>query len=323
MRFAILVEPQQGLAYEEILAIALAAEGSGLETFFRSDHYVSFPGSSDRPTTDAWTTLAGIARETSTIGLGVLVSPVTFRAPGVLAKIAATVDGMSGGRVEVGLGAGWNDLEHSRYGLAFPDLRARFEMLEEQLTIVRSLWTKPAGWSFEGRYWSVRDADFRAPGSGRDAGHVPPIIVGGEGQPKSSRLAATWADEFNFTRGDPEAAATAYATVRDVCLRIGRDPDTLVRSALVGTLVARSSADLAARSDALGEMVGVASTEGSGWLDERRPRWIIGTHEEALERIAAYEAAGAQRIVFQDFLPRDLDMVRELGELAQRYGAGR
>ena len=139
MRFALMTEPQQGLSYDEILAIARTAEEAGLEAFFRSDHYASFPGGSGKPTTDAWTTLAGLARETSTIRLGVLVSPVTFRIPGSFAKVIQTVDEMSGGRVEAGFGAGWNADEHAQLGIPFPDIRERYDMLTEQMATVRPL----------------------------------------------------------------------------------------------------------------------------------------------------------------------------------------
>src|SRR3954471_2197656 len=155
-----MIEPQQGLTYDEQLAIVRRAEAVGFESFFRSDHYQSFPGPSGEPTTDAWAVLAGLARETTTISLGTLVSPVTFRSAGNLAKVVTTVDEMSGGRVELGLGAGWNDLEHSQHGLPFPDLRERFDMLEEQLAIVHGLWTEPDGWSYAGAHWQIRDARF-------------------------------------------------------------------------------------------------------------------------------------------------------------------
>src|SRR3954452_2659962 len=161
MRFALMSEPQQGLAYEEILALARAAEDSGFETYFRSDHYASFPGDSGLPTTDAWATLAGLARETTRIGLGTLVSPVTFREPGNLVKVVTTIDEMSDGRVELGLGAGWNEIEHARYGFPFPDQRERFDMLEEQLAIVHGLWAEPDGWSFEGKHWQIHDAQLK------------------------------------------------------------------------------------------------------------------------------------------------------------------
>ena len=160
MRFALMTEPQQGLSYEEQLAIVRRAESVGFETFFRSDHYQSFPGPAGEPTTDAWAVLAGLARDTSRIGLGVLVSPVTFRRIGNLAKVITTVDEMSGGRVEFGLGAGWNDVEHRQLGLPFPEIRERGDMLEESLQVLLGLWGEPDGWSFDGKHVQIADAQF-------------------------------------------------------------------------------------------------------------------------------------------------------------------
>src|SRR5450759_5188932 len=185
-----MIEPQMGLTYDEQLAVARRAEAAGFEALFRSDHYESFPGQSDAPTTDAWAVVAGLARETSRIGLGALVSPVTFRAPGNLAKVVVTVDEMSGGRIEVGLGAGWHADEHRRHGFPFPEIGERADLLEETLEVVHGLWEGPDGWSFIGNHVAVEDARFRPkPGSiaGRDGGR-PRIIVGGTGSPRSYRI---------------------------------------------------------------------------------------------------------------------------------------
>ncbi len=315
MRFALMSEPQQGLSYEELLALARTAEAVGFETFFRSDHYTSFPGEAGLPTTDAWTTLAGLARETDQIGLGVLVSPVTFRPPGQLVKVVTTVDEMSGGRVELGLGAGWNEREHAEYGLPFPDLRTRFDMLEEQLEIIHGLWTEPAGWSFEGRFWQIRGARLVPRPVVRPGRRHPNLIVGGEGKPRTARLAARWADEFNVSSSDPAGVRAGFERVMAACEAIGRDPGSMVRSAMVGVLVAPTEREVGQRVASLLRMLGRDVAGAEAWLAERRPRWIIGTPDQALEQVARYEAAGAQRIMLQDLLPRDLEMVRELGEL--------
>src|SRR5437870_2299239 len=197
MRFALMLEPQQGLSYAEQLEIARLAEELGFEALFRSDHYQSFPEPAGRPTTDAWAVLAGLARETTRIHLGALVSPVTFRLPGNLAKVVATVQEMSGNRMELGMGAGWNDAEHRQYAFPFPDIDVRAEMLEEQLQVIHGLWDEPDGWSFHGRHYTVEGSRF-APRPPR-----PPIIVGGQGRPRSIRLAARYAEEFNVTSSDP------------------------------------------------------------------------------------------------------------------------
>ena len=234
MRFALMIEPQMGLTYDEQLAVARRAEAAGFETLFRSDHYESFPGAAGGHTTDAWTVVAGLAREVPRIGLGVLVSPVTFRTPGNLAKVVLTADEMSGGRVEVGLGAGWHADEHRRHGFGFPEIGERAEMLEETLEILHGLWDEPDGWSFIGKHFAVEDSLFRPkPGvlPGRDGGR-PNILVGGQGTQRSYRIAARYADEFNLSSVSPEAAAAKYAELDAVLAAAGRDPSTLTHSVM-------------------------------------------------------------------------------------------
>ena len=313
MRFALMTEPQQGLSYEEILAAARSAEDAGIEAFFRSDHYSSFPGPSGLPTTDAWTTIAALARETTKIRLGVLVSPVTFRIPGSFAKVIQTADEMSNGRVEAGFGAGWNDEEHAQLGIPFPPIDERYDMLEEELTLIHALWTEPDGWSFVGRHWQVRDA--RRHGEiARGGRKHPHIVLGGAGKRRLATLAARFADEFNLNSASPEAAAEAYQRIRTACREIGRDPDELVYSAMTGVLVAETAAELNDRVTQLLELMGTQDDAGE-WLATRSKRWVMGTPDEAWERVRAMEAAGAQRIMLQDMLPRDLDQIRLIGRV--------
>ncbi len=311
MRYALMIEPQQGCSYADQLAIARRAEAAGFETLLRSDHYDSFPGAGGRPTTDAWTVIAGLARETVRIRLGVLVSPVTFRHPGSLAKIVATVDEMSGGRVELGLGTGWNDVEHLHHGLAFPAIGVRADMLEEQLAIIRGLWQEPDGWTFEGRHYQVREAIFRPRPVQRPA---PPIIVGGEGSPRSMRIAVRFADEFNVTSATPDRIADRFTLLDATARAAGRDPATLVHSAMVGVLIGREPAELARRTAALLTAFG-RSEDGEAWLAPRRPRWVTGMPDEARAAVDRLAAAGCQRLVLQDMLPWDLDHVDLLGEV--------
>ncbi len=314
MRFALMLEPQQGLTYEEQLDLARLAERLGFEALFRSDHYRSFPGPTDKPTTDAWTVLAGLARETSTIRLGTLVSPVTFRHPGSFAKVVTTADEMSGGRIEVGIGAGWNAPEHSQLGLPFPEIKQRADLMEDQLAILHGLWDEPDGWSFRGNQVTVTDASFNP----KPVPH-PPIIVGGEGSPRSLRLAAKYADEYNMSSSAPEACAEAFGRLDQECRKIGRDPASITRSAMVGFLVAADGAEMERRVNAQLEMVGEAGTDAQAWLAERRKRWIVGMPDEALAMARSFAAAGAQRIMLQDMLPRDHGMI----ELAARVLIGR
>lgn len=314
MRYALMSEPQQGLTYDEILALARSVERAGLDGYFRSDHYSSFPGPEGRRTTDAWATLAGLARETTSIELGALVSPVTFRAPGNLAKVVATVDEMSGGRISLGMGAGWHAQEHEAHGFAFPPLRERYDMLEESLAIVHGLWTEPDGWSYAGRHWQVVGALFR-PRPERAERRHPPIILGGEGGPRFAALAARYADEVNVVSATPARVRSAYGRVRAACAEIGRDPDELTYSAMTGVLVADTEADLEVRVRDQLAFTADEGTDAAGWLAERRRRWILGTPDEARARIDELRAAGVERIMLQDFLPRDLDMVAAIGRL--------
>ncbi len=310
MRFALMTEPQQGYTYDEILAMARTAEEAGFEAFFRSDHYASFPGEGGRPTTDCWTTLAGLARDTSKIRLGSLVSPVTFRIPGSFAKVVATVNEMSGGRVEMGCGAGWNDLEHAQLGLPYPEVAERVDMLEEELEILHGLWDEEDGWSFEGKHWQVRGAHFR-PKSPR-----PNLIVGGVGKPRSLRLGARYADEYNVSSSEPSQVGAVYAQLAEACRAVGRDPESIVRSAMAGVLIGRTEAEVRERTAAQVALFGGPDDDADEWMEERRSRWVTGTPDQARARIAEYEAAGVQRLMLQTFLPRDLDQVRLMGEVA-------
>jgi F420-dependent oxidoreductase-like protein len=314
MRYALMTEPQQGLTYDELLAIVRTAERAGLEAFFRSDHYASFPGESGQPTTDAWATLAGLARETSSIRLGVLVSPVTFRIPGNLAKVIQTVDEMAGGRIEAGFGAGWNEEEHAQLGIPFPPLGERYDMLEEQMAIIHGLWTEPDGWAFEGAHWQV-EGSRRHGEVARGTRRHPHIIFGGKGMPRMARLVARYGDEFNLISASPQDAPAAYARIREACEAIGRDPDSVTYSAMTGVLVAESEADLRARVVDLLAALGQENADGEQWLAERRGRWVMGTPDEAHERVRALEERGTQRVMLQDFLPRDLDHVELMGRI--------
>ena len=316
MRFALMIEAQQGLSYEDQLAIARRAEAGGFEAMFRSDHYAAFPGDRDQITTDAWAVLAGLVRETSTIHLGVLVSPVTFRHPGNFVKLVTTVDHMSGGRIEVGVGAGWNDEDHLPHGLAFPPMAERADLLEDQLALLHGLWEEPAGWSYDGKHVTVRGARL-VPGpvqsEGRPVGangrRRPRILTGSGGSPRGYRIAAKWSDEFNLTSSQPDAVRRAQADLDEACRAIGRDPKSLTRSAMVGVLIGRDEAEVGRRADAVLREFGQEAASGMEWLEARRDRWIRGTPDEARAMVRRFADAGIERIMLQDFLPRDLEMI--------------
>jgi len=229
MRFALMTEPQEGLTYEALLEMAQEAEAAGFEAFFRSDHWLSLEGVEERAATDAWTTMAGLARETRSIRLGTLVSPITFRLPIAIAKVAATVDQMSGGRVELGLGAGWSEGEHERFGIPFPPIAERFDRLAEVIQIVRGLWTEPR-FSFSGLHYQVRDAACEP--KPLQQPH-PPIIVGGYGRPRTLALAARYASELNLDTPEPEACSAIFPRLDDACRIVGRDHRDIVRSVMI------------------------------------------------------------------------------------------
>jgi len=316
MRFALMIEAQMGLSYAEQLAIVRRAEAAGFESFFRSDHYASFPGSADQATTDAWAVLAGLARETSRISLGTLVSPVTFRHPGNFVKLVTTIDEMSGGRIEVGVGAGWNDADHKQHGLAFPDMKDRADLMEDQLVLLHGLWEEKPGWKFDGHQVRVRGGKL-IPGPvqhdgrpvGKNGRRRPRILTGGDGSPRGFRLAARYADEFNLTGASPNVAKQKGAELDAACTAAGRDPRSLTRSAMVGTLIGRDRDEVARRADALLSEFGEEGKSGLDWLQSRRSRWIMGTPDEARAVVERYAEAGIERLMLQDFLPRDLEHI--------------
>jgi len=322
MRFALMIEPQQGLTYGQQVAIAKRAEANGFEALFRSDHFASFPGPAGQHTTDAWAVLAGLARETDRIALGALVSPVTFRHPGVFAKVVTTVDEMSGGRIEVGVGAGWNELEHRQLGLPFPALGERMDAVEDQLAVLHGLWGGPDGWSYDGKTVHIEDAVFypkpvAVPGRsvGANGAPRPNIIVGGSGAPRGLRMAVAWADEFNTLSSGPDAVADTFAKLDAACASAGRDPSTIVHSLMAGVLVGRTNAEVSEREAALLTAFGQDAEVGEAWLEERRERWVAGTGDAARAMVRRLAEAGVERLMLQDFIPWDLDHIDVMGEL--------
>ena len=287
MRLRIFTEPQQGADYATLLRVAKAAEDLGFDGFFRSDHYLGFgPGSGLPGPTDAWITLAGLAVQTQRIRLGTLVSPVTFRFPGPLAISVAQVDQMSGGRVELGLGAGWFDTEHAAYAIPFPGLGDRFAMLDEQLAIITGLWETPAGeqFSFTGKHYSVTDSPALPKPAQRPR---PPVIIGGGGQKRTPRLAAAYADEYNaFDRLSGTRAA--FNRVREAVAEAGRAESSMIYSVAQTVCCGRNAAEVARRAAAIG-------TD----LDQIRETGLAGTPAEIIAKIGEFASIGAERIYLQ------------------------
>jgi F420-dependent oxidoreductase-like protein len=303
MQLRIFTEPQQGASYDQLLAVARLAEELGFDAFFRSDHYLKMGDVSGLPgPSDAWITLAGLARDTSRIRLGTLVTPITFRFPGPLAISVANVDAMSGGRVELGLGTGWFDDEHHAYAIPYAPLGERFERLEEQLAIVTGLWGTPEGetFSFTGTHHSVVDS----PALPKPVQSPPPIILGGAGRKRTPRLAATYAAEFNMAFPQPDAIEPMDAAVSAACEAIGRDPASLIRSIAQVACVGTSEADVTRRAASIGRDPG-----------ELRANALAGTVEEVRERLGDLAAVGLERVYLQVLDLDDLDHLHALAQL--------
>jgi F420-dependent oxidoreductase-like protein len=295
MELRVFTEPQQGATYDDLVAVAKEAEALGFGAFFRSDHYLAMGAEGLPGPSDAWITLAGIARETSTIRLGTLVTSATFRLPGPLAITVANVDQMSGGRVELGLGAGWFEAEHTAYGIPFPGTKERFDRLEEQLAVVTGLWATQGGFTFEGEHYQVSGS----PGLPKPAQSKPPVLIGGHGARRTPELAARYADEFNVPFGTEDDTRRQFARVREACERQDRDPGTMRWSNALVVCVGADEAEVERRAEAIGR-------EPS----ELRENGVAGTPEEAVETIRRYGDLGAQRIYLQFLDLKDLDHLR-------------
>lgn len=303
MTLRIFTEPQQGASYEQLLEVARTAEECGFDAFFRSDHFLKMGDATGLPAyTDAWTTLAGLARDTQSIRLGTLVTPVTFRAVGTLPAIVAQVDHMSGGRVEIGLGAGWYKEEHEAYGIPFPPVGARYDLLEDQLDIMRGVWSTPPGQAFDYSGRTCRVHLEAGPLRPWQQPH-PPIILGGGGGPRNARLAATFADEFNAPFVPLGQVKSAHGSVRASCEALGRDPSQLVWSVAQVLCCGRSEAELASRAKAIGRD-----------LAELRENGLAGTPQEVLDKAATFRDAGVQRFYLQVLDLSDLDHLRLVAE---------
>lgn len=301
MDLRIFTEPQQGASYDQLSRLAIATEDAGYDAFFRSDHYLAMNAEGLPGPSDAWITLAGLARDTSRIRLGTLVTPVTFRLPGPLAITVAGVDAMSGGRVELGLGSGWFEAEHQAYGIPFPTLKERFDILEEQLAVITGLWTTPTGetFSFDGKHYSL--ADSPALPKPVQAPH-PPIIIGGGGKRRTPELAVRYASDFNVGFAGLEETATRFDRVRQFAAEANRDLATLTLSVALVLCVGKDDAEVARRAEAIGRQP-----------DELRANGLAGTPAEVVEKFGRYAELGATRFYLQVL---DLDDVAHIEYVA-------
>lgn len=295
MELRIFTEPQQGASHEQLLRVAQQTERCGFDAFFRSDHYLKMGSVDGLPgPSDAWVTLGALARETSRIRLGTLVSPATFRLPGPLAIQVAQIDEMSGGRVELGLGAGWYEAEHAAYGIPFPPVKERFDILEEQLEIISGLWATKLGdtYSFAGEHYRLTDSPALPKPVQQPA---PPIIVGGAGKRRTPELAVRYAAEFNVGFRSVADTAEIFERVRATCEAAGRDPSTLVFSTAHVVVVGRNDAEIARRAEAAGQDVA------------NLPNIYGGTPAQVVDKLGEYAELGVSRIYLQVLDLDDLD----------------
>ncbi|WP_176444390.1 LLM class F420-dependent oxidoreductase [Rhodococcoides kyotonense] len=295
MELRIFTEPQQGATYDDLLRVARTAEQLGYGAFFRSDHYLAMNSDGLPGPTDAWITLAGIARETSTIRLGTLVTSATFRYPGPLAISVAQVDAMSGGRVDLGLGAGWFEEEHTSYGIPFPPLGERFDKLEEQLAVITGLWETPAGqtFSYDGKHYPI----VSSPALPKPVQSPrPPILVGGGGKKRTPALAAKYADEFNIPFASIDDTSTQFDRVRAACTSAGRAPESLAYSTALVLCCGKTEDEIARRAAAIGREV-----------PELRENGAAGSPAELVDKIGRYGELGASRVYLQVLDLSDLD----------------
>jgi F420-dependent oxidoreductase-like protein len=309
VRIRLMVEGQEDVSWEQWLALADAAERSGLDALFRSDHYGSVFGIPGRACLDAWTTLAAIAARTHRIRLGTLVSPVTFRQPAVLAKAVATVDQISGGRVELGLGAGWNEGEHRAHGFPFPPLGERMTMLGEQVEIVVRLFTEE-GVSFEGRHYRLEDCTSLPRPVQQPR---PPLIMGGQAGPRAAALAARFADEYNVFLGAVPDIGAVRARLAEACEQAGRDPASLVFSAMIPVCVGSDRSEVLERARLILRRLGDEGGDPEELLATRAENWLTGTTSEAIARLRELAEAGVERVYLQHLAHEDVELVEFLG----------
>jgi F420-dependent oxidoreductase-like protein len=306
-----MIEGQEGVTWEQWVALAETCERAGIETLFRSDHYLSFSNPHERSAHDAWTTIAGLAARTTKVRLGTLVSPVTFRQPSLLANAVTTADHISGGRVELGMGAGWNELEHEAFGFPFPPMRERLEHLAEQIEIVHRLWTEEHV-SFEGKHYRLVDC----PALPKPVQKPHPrLLVGGRAKKGSTTPAARFADEYNVIGSSLEEYAAARKALDEACEQVERDPKTLAMSIMSGFLLGADDAQLLAHARATLERWG-SDADPAATVERFRARGLAGTPDELVEGFGRLAEVGVERVALQHIVHEDLETVALIGQVA-------
>jgi F420-dependent oxidoreductase-like protein len=318
VKVGIQVEGQEGLTWEQWERIASSVEAAGLDSLFRSDHFMSDMGPSDRPSLEAWTSLSALALMTDRITFGPLVSPVSFRHPAILARSSAAVDIMSGGRLVLGIGAGWDEREHQAFGIDLPPLATRLGLLEEAIQVIKLLWTGGPV-SFSGRYFQLREAT-AFPTPLQDLG--PPILVGGDGERRLLRIVAKYADEWNSTVATPEEYRHKAEVLAEHCRSVGRDPTTITRSWMGAVCIGQSPSDVDKRAAWLGEhlpggFIGADLRPIPVQEAIARGLWLAGTPDQVAARLREWEAAGVQRVMLQLFDLDDEEALHLIADVAR------
>jgi alkanesulfonate monooxygenase SsuD/methylene tetrahydromethanopterin reductase-like flavin-dependent oxidoreductase (luciferase family) len=309
MRVCLMIEGQESVSWDQWVALAKACEESPIDALFRSDHYLSVMGRADRGSLDAWATIAALAALTSDLRIGTLVSPATFRHPSVLAKNVVTADHISGGgRIELGMGTGWLEAEHQAYGFPFPTISERFELLEEQIEVVRRQWEEDR-LDFDGKHYELSGNALPKPLA------RPNLIVGGRAKPRSLRLAARWADEYNLVMMTVEECAEAIPAIREAWAEAER-PEPVI-SLMTSCIVGTDEVDLLERAHAVAEVRGDDATDPEAYLRAERPNSLVGTVAQVGEQLAELERVGVERVMLQYLTHADLDGVDYIAELAE------
>lgn len=310
MRIALMIEGQEGVSWDDWRTIALTAERGGFHALFRSDHYLSLMGfERERSAMDAWATLSALAVVTSRLRLGTLVSPVTFRHPSELAKVAATVDHVSGGRVELGMGAGWNEREHAAYGFPFPPLGERFDVLEEQVEIVLRSWTETEV-TFAGKHYRLEGLTALP----HPVQQPPTLLLGGQAGPRAAALAARFAAEYNSIPTGREEVALRRERLDRACESAGRDPATLPLSLMAPIIAGETRAEVESRAAAVLARTGRADEDVAAFLEERTGPWLVGTPAQLLDQLGELADLGVSRVMLQHLVHEDLDTVELVAE---------
>ena len=315
MRIGVMIEAQEGLTWERWFRLAERVESLGLDSLWRSDHFFSLSGHHDRPALECWTSLTALAQRSQRIRFGPLVSPMTFRHPALLARMAAAVDGLSDGRLVLGVGAGWNDSEHAAFGITLPALKERFDRLEEGIAVIKALWSGGTV-DFDGRYYPLRGASALPRPIQKPA---PPLLIGGDGELRLLRIVAQHADEWNSHAPGPDVYRAKRARLEEHCRAVGRDPNAIHRSWMGGILIGRDRSEVLDKGRWFHSFLGPLAGGSPGAVQEvlRQRHWLVGTPDEVAGQVDAWSAVGVERVMLQWYNLDDLEGLSLLARIGR------